>query len=105
MFKSFVLSGLFILGFIPPLSGCADRSAGAQIFLREKCNECHSLRGKGGAVGPGLTTVGSRRSREYIVQQINNPSSNNPNTAMPSFKDRLSDKDLNDLADYLSVLK
>ena len=86
-------------------AACNRYSAGATVFTREKCNECHTIKGKGGAVGPNLTLVGNRRSREYIVQQIKEPSSHNPNTAMPSFKERLSEQDVNALADYLSNLK
>ena len=87
------------------LTSCDRYSEGAAIFSREKCIECHTIRGHGGAVGPNLTTVGNRRSRDYIIQQIKNPSSHNPDSAMPSFKDRLSEQDINALANYLSSLK
>lgn len=86
------------------VAACADNSAGAKVFLREKCMDCHTLKGKGGAVGPNLTTVGVRRDRVFIRQQITNPSSHNPNTAMPSFKD-LSEQDLNALVEYLAKQK
>ena len=42
---------------------------------------------------------------DLFYQQIKDPKSHNPNTEMPSFRDRLSDQELSDLADYLSGLK
>ncbi|MDH4162384.1 MAG: cytochrome c [Nitrospirota bacterium] len=86
------------------VAACADNSAGAKIFQREKCMDCHTMKGRGGAVGPNLTTVGARRNSAYIREQIRNPSSQNPNTAMPSFKD-LSEQDMDKLVEYLSNRK
>lgn len=77
---------------------------GKQIFEREKCSYCHTINGKGGSVGPNLTFVGSKRSRDYIMEQIKNPKSHNPNTAMPSFSN-LPEQDIRAIADYLSNLK
>lgn len=85
------------------LQGC-ENSRGARLFRENHCNECHTIHGKGGAVGPNLSTVGKRRSRDYIIQQIKNPKSHNPNTAMPAFAGRISEKDIDAIADYLSNL-
>ncbi len=74
------------------------------MFKSNDCIACHTINGKGGSVGPNLTYVGQRRSRSYIIEQILNPKSHNSNTAMPSFA-HLPEKDINDLADYLSSLK
>ena len=74
---------------------------GAEIFRRERCSECHSLRGAGGGVGPVLDSVGRRRTREYIIQQIKDPKAHNPDSAMPSFG-HLSEEDINALAEYLT---
>jgi len=73
-------------------------------MIREKCFECHTLDGKGLGVGPDLTWVGSRRSREYLVQQIRDPKYHKADSAMPSFN-HLPDEDINALADYLSRRK
>ena len=98
------LSGiLFIILVI--LAACESNSRGAGIYRSQRCPECHTLRGKGGAGGPNPTYVGGKRSRDYIVQQIKDPSYHNADTAMPSFRDKLSDQEINDLADYLSGLK
>jgi mono/diheme cytochrome c family protein len=77
---------------------------GALLFKNKNCIECHTINGKGGSVGPNLTYVGQRRSRSYIIEQMINPKSHNANTAMPSFA-HFPEKDINDLADYLSNLK
>jgi cytochrome c553 len=104
--KSKILAFCAIVFMIFPavFAGCETHSRGKQIFQREKCVDCHTIKGTGGAVGPNLTYVGNKRSREYIIQQIKDPKSHNNNTAMPSFKD-LSDQDLKDLVDYLASLK
>jgi mono/diheme cytochrome c family protein len=97
----FLLAGLLFI----VLAACESRSRGAAVYQNQRCKDCHTLKGKGGSVGPNLTTVGGKRSRDYIVVQIRDPKSHNPNTDMPSFRDKLSDQEINDLADYLSGLK
>jgi mono/diheme cytochrome c family protein len=92
--------GCLVIG----ISGCEMNSRGAQLFRNGRCKECHTINGKGGSSGPNLTFVGSKRSREYIIEQIKNPKSHNPNSDMPSFSN-LPAQDINDMADYLSGLK
>jgi mono/diheme cytochrome c family protein len=91
--------------FISAVAGCEMNSRGAQLFRKGRCKECHTINGKGGSAGPNLTFVGNRRSREYIIEQIKNPKSHNPDSEMPSFNTTLPEQDINDLADYLSHLK
>lgn len=38
------------------------------------CSTCHMIQGKGGRLGPDLTTAGSSRSTEYLVESMRNPS-------------------------------
>src|SRR5438876_11876655 len=38
------------------------------------CSTCHMIEGKGGRLGPDLTTVGASRSTEYLVESVRNPS-------------------------------
>ena len=82
----------------------ACESQGAKLFWSNRCKECHTINGKGGSSGPNLTYVGSKRSREYIVQQIKDPKSHKPNSDMPSFRNELTEQEINALADYLSRL-
>ncbi len=102
--RTVALSTLLFVGFFVVVLGCEMHARGKQLFQQNKCIECHTINGKGGAVGPNLSNVGARRSRDYIIQQIKDPKSHNPNTQMPSFKD-LTDQDIKDLVDYLASLK
>lgn len=77
---------------------------GKAVFENNGCSACHEIGGIGGAIGPDLTKVGSRRDKAWIIDQIRNPKIHNPQSIMPSFA-RLPDKDIDDLADYLYSLR
>ena len=64
----------FLLGilFMALVSVLESNSQGAEIF-KAKMPDCHTLNGKGGAVGPNLTYVGGKRSRDYIVTADQGP--------------------------------
>ncbi|HVH71837.1 MAG TPA: c-type cytochrome [Candidatus Dormibacteraeota bacterium] len=38
------------------------------------CSTCHMIQGKGGRLGPDLSTVGGSRSKEFLVESVRNPS-------------------------------
>lgn len=38
------------------------------------CSTCHMIQGKGGRLGPDLSTVGASRSTEYLVESVRSPS-------------------------------
>ena len=44
------------------------------FFGTAACSSCHMIQGKGGRLGPDLTTTASARSTEYIVESVRNPS-------------------------------
>ena len=73
---------------------------GKKIYEREGCNNCHRFKGVGGSICPDLTDVKNRRSREWIKQQLKDPSVNNPDSKMPSFG-HLSEREINAIVDYL----
>jgi len=77
---------------------------GEAVFKAQGCSACHTVGGLGGKIGPDLSKVGSRRSREWIEEQIKYPKSHNPNSIMPGFA-KLSEKDMEALSGYLSGLK
>lgn len=77
---------------------------GAQVFLAQHCNTCHKIEGSGGDLAPDLTHVGSRRTRDWILDQINNPRAHKADSIMPSFA-QLSETDKQSLADYLANLR
>ncbi|MGC2061546.1 MAG: cbb3-type cytochrome c oxidase subunit II [Thermodesulfovibrionales bacterium] len=78
----------------------ADMPDGAEIFKREGCVNCHSLRGAGGSAGPELTAVTKRRTDAWIRRQLRDPKSHNPGSMMPSFA-HLSRKEVSALIKYL----
>jgi nitric oxide reductase subunit C len=79
-------------------------NAGELVFKAQGCSACHTINGVGGKIGPDLTRVGSRRSKEWMEEQIENPKSHYSDSIMPSFA-KLPERDREALADYLSGLK
>jgi len=75
-----------ILGFIRSngLSAETTRSylspgnpiAGRRLFDKKKCSYCHSIRGKGGKIGPDLSQRNIKGSLSYILSQLWNHGSN-----------------------------
>ena len=52
-----------------------DAAHGKALFFGEAvCYTCHMVEGKGGRLGPDLTTTGSARSTDYLVDSVRNPS-------------------------------
>lgn len=87
---------------------------GRDVFLRATCPQCHAIRGTlaGGAFGPDLTHIGSRRTigagllpntTENLQRWIRDPQQFKPGNKMPAHD--LSDADLQALAAYLRGLQ
>ena len=55
-----------------------DSHRGQQLFFDEEgvaaCGKCHSANGKGGRIGPAMDRIASRRSAQYIMESILQPS-------------------------------
>lgn len=50
-----------------------DAAEGKRIFYEKVevyCLRCHKVNGEGGEVGPDLTGIGARQSREYLLESI-----------------------------------
>ncbi len=77
---------------------------GEAIYKAQGCSACHTIAGVGGKVGPDLSNEGRKRDKEWIEQQLRDPKSHNPQSIMPRFE-KLSAKDLDDLAAYLAGLR
>lgn len=55
-----------------PVPGNTQR--GEQLFQSKGgCPRCHTIRGRGGAFGPDLTSVGARRSPAHLRESLVNP--------------------------------
>jgi len=58
----------------PAATVAGDRQHGETLFFGNlRCSTCHIVNGRGGGLGPELSTVGSARSRTYLVDSIRRP--------------------------------
>jgi cytochrome c oxidase cbb3-type subunit III len=58
-----------------PAQPLGDAAQGKQLFYgAAACSTCHMIEGKGGRLGPDLTTTGSARATDYLVDSVRNPS-------------------------------
>jgi putative heme-binding domain-containing protein len=52
-----------------------DAARGKELFYgTAACGTCHMVNGKGGRLGPDLTTTGSSRSVDYLADSVRSPS-------------------------------
>jgi len=77
--------------------GQGDPAKGKQIFAAQGCGSCHTLSdaGSSGSVGPNLDDA--KPSFDKVVEMVTNGGG-----VMPSFKDKLSQQDINNVAAYVS---
>lgn len=92
----------------PPVASKTHMSAstreGQNLFQSLGCIGCHRVHGKGGAVGPELSSLMLQdKSRQRLMAKIRDPKSVNPQSIMPSFSS-LDDGQVNALVDYLLSL-
>ena len=58
-----------------PAQPAGDPGHGKELFKGALgCSTCHMIQGKGGRLGPDLSTVGASRSTEYLAESVRNPS-------------------------------
>ncbi|HKV62527.1 MAG TPA: c-type cytochrome [Candidatus Acidoferrum sp.] len=58
-----------------PAQIMGNAAHGKELFYgNAACATCHMIQGKGGRLGPDLSTTGSARSTDYLVESIRNPS-------------------------------
>jgi cytochrome c oxidase cbb3-type subunit III len=58
-----------------PAQPLGDAAHGKQLFYGSAaCSTCHMIEGKGGRLGPDLTTTGSARATDYLVESVRYPS-------------------------------
>jgi ubiquinol-cytochrome c reductase cytochrome b subunit len=84
---------------------------GAAIFQNKQCRNCHALEGSGGRRGPDLTTVGTRLTRDQLIDQVSNgtpggikqgdPGGGN----MPAFGKQISPPEMTALAAFMESLR
>jgi len=58
-----------------PPQPLGDAARGKQLFFGSAaCSTCHMVNGKGGRLGPDLTTAGSGRATDYLIESVRDPS-------------------------------
>jgi mono/diheme cytochrome c family protein len=80
-----------------PSAGGGDAAAGKQVFETAGCVSCHTLADAGatGTVGPNLDQA--KPPASLVVDRVTNGKG-----VMPSFKGQLSEKQIEDVAAYVS---
>ncbi|TNJ65648.1 cytochrome c [Paenibacillus hemerocallicola] len=79
--------------------GGGTATVDAAAIYKQNCTSCHGVNLEGGGA-PKLQNVGAKYSKDQIAGIVSNGKG-----AMPSFKGRLSDADINGLADWLAAKK
>ncbi len=87
-------------GTVPPQVSDEDRLA--SVTFSNMCVGCHKIAGEGGESAPDLTQVGARRDAAAVKRIIRDPTTDYPDTMMPPFGERLSEQQINALAQYLA---
>jgi mono/diheme cytochrome c family protein len=77
--------------------GEGDPAAGKQVLMDAGCGGCHTLKdaGTSGQVGPNLDEA--KPSSDLVVERVTNGKG-----VMPSFKGKLTDQQIQDVAAYVS---
>jgi putative heme-binding domain-containing protein len=55
-----------------------DPAKGEQLFASNGCSKCHTVKMKGGRMGPDLTQIGSRRNAAYLREALIAPEATLP---------------------------
>ena len=78
--------------------GRVAATSGKEIFAQAGCGSCHTLRdaGSNGTVGPNLDEA--KPTFQLAVERVTNGKG-----AMPSFRDKLSNKQIRAVSDYVST--
>ena len=72
---------------------------GAAVFQNKNCRNCHALDNKGGQRGPDLTTVGTRLTRDQLINQVSNGTPGGGN--MPAYGKQINAHEMKALAEFL----
>lgn len=79
-------------------SGEAER--GRVLFAAYGCNSCHAIAGHGRHVGPDLTNLRQRYSREQLRNYILHPPEG---VAMPAYAGHITEEDLEEVVNFVLV--
>jgi ubiquinol-cytochrome c reductase cytochrome b subunit len=93
---------------VPVPEDIVQRSApvqlqGAVVFQNKNCRNCHALEGQGGRRGPDLTAVGTRLTRNQLIDQVSNGTPGGGN--MPAYGKQMNPAEMTVLAEFLVSLR
>jgi len=72
---------------------------GRALFGELRCVSCHAVKGRGGTIGPELTSVGDKLRRAGLFDFLKDPHRSQPDTPMLQY--RLTDEQVRDLTEFL----
>jgi ubiquinol-cytochrome c reductase cytochrome b subunit len=76
---------------------------GAVLFQNKNCRNCHALEDQGGRRGPDLTSVGTRLTRDQLIDQVSNGTPGGGN--MPAYGKQLLPDEMTSLVAFLVSLR
>jgi ubiquinol-cytochrome c reductase cytochrome b subunit len=76
---------------------------GSLVFQNKDCRNCHALEGSGGRRGPDLTAVGTRLTRDQLIDQVSNGTPGGGN--MPAYGKQVSPAEMAVLVEFLTSLR
>jgi ubiquinol-cytochrome c reductase cytochrome b subunit len=79
------------------------RLQGAALFQSKNCRNCHALDCVGGQRGPDLTAVGTRLTRDQLIDQVSNGTPGGGN--MPAYGKQVSPAEMTALVEFLENLR
>jgi ubiquinol-cytochrome c reductase cytochrome b subunit len=83
--------------------------AGAVVFQNKNCRNCHALDGVGGRRGPDLSRVGTRLTRDQLIDQVSNGTPGAKGAPgggeMPAYGKQINPAQMTALVDFLSSLR
>jgi ubiquinol-cytochrome c reductase cytochrome b subunit len=72
---------------------------GSLVFQNKNCRNCHALEGIGGKRGPDLTFVGTRLTRDQLIDQVSNGTPGGGN--MPAYAEQMKPAEMSAVVDFL----
>jgi ubiquinol-cytochrome c reductase cytochrome b subunit len=76
---------------------------GAVMLQNKNCRNCHALEGVGGSRGPDLTAVGTRMTRDQLIDQVSNGTPGGGN--MPAYGKQVNPAEMIALVEFLVSLR
>jgi ubiquinol-cytochrome c reductase cytochrome b subunit len=76
---------------------------GAAVLQYKNCRNCHALDGVGGRRGPELSGVGTRLTRDQLIDQVSNGTPGGGN--MPAYGMQIKPAEMTALVDFLVSLR